>query len=58
MSDNMDSVWIEQKIKNDEVLVSDIVEDLKVGKLSSGKYVDNIETESNKNNMVDMSDEK
>ena len=38
--------------------MSDIVEDLKVGKLSSHKYVDNVETESDKINMVDMSDGK
>ena len=37
--------------------MSDIVEDLKVEKLSSHNYVDNFETESNKK-MVDMSDEK
>ena len=38
--------------------MSDIVEDLKVVKLSSHKYVDNVETESDKRNLVEMSDEK
>ena len=58
MSDNKDSDEREQKSKNYEVKVSDIVEDLKVGKLILHKYVDNIETESDKINLVDMSDEK
>ena len=58
MSDNKDSDEREQISKNDEVKVSDIVEDLKVGKLSSHRYVDNVETESDKRNLVDMSDEK
>ena len=35
----------------------DIVEDLKEGKFSSHKYVDNVETESHKINQVDISDE-
>ena len=43
MSDNKDSDEIERISKNYEVKVSDIVEDLKVGKLSSHKYVDNVE---------------
>ena len=34
-----------------------ILENLKVGKFSSHKYVDNVEIESDKINMVDMSDE-
>ena len=38
--------------------MSDIVEDFKVGKLSLHKYVDNVETEYDKINLVDMSDEK
>ena len=38
--------------------MSDIVEDLKVGKSSLHKYVDNVETEYDKRNLVDMSDEK
>ena len=53
----MDSEKRKQINKNHELKVSDIVEDLKVGKLSSHKYVDNVETESDKNNMVDMIDE-
>ena len=58
MSDSKDSDEREQIIKNDEVKESDIVEDLKLGKLSSHKYVDNVETEYDKINMMDMSDEK
>ena len=58
MSDNKDSDEREQTSKNDDVKVSDIVEDLKVGKLSSHKYVNNVEIESDKRNMVDMNDEK
>ena len=38
--------------------MSDIIEDLKVGKFSSHKYVGNVETESDKTNLVDMIDEK
>ena len=44
MSDSKDSDEREQIRKNDEVKESDIVEDLKLGKLSSHKYVDNVET--------------
>ena len=46
MSDNMDSEEREHISKNDEVKVSDIWENLKVGKLSSHKYVENVETKS------------
>ena len=49
MSDKKDYDEIKQISKNDEVKVSDIVENLKVGKLSSHQYVDNVETESDKN---------
>ena len=38
--------------------MSDIVEDLRVGKLCSHIYVENVETESDKGNLVNMSDEK
>ena len=38
--------------------MSDITEDLKVGKSSPHKYVDNVETYSDKRNLMDMSDEK
>ena len=48
MSDNMESDEIEQINKNDGVKVSDISEDLKLGKSSSHKYVDNVETEYDK----------
>ena len=58
MSDNVDSDERKQINKNDEVKVSDIAEELKLGKSSSHKYVDNVETESDKKNLVDMSDEK
>ena len=37
--------------------MSDILEDLKLGKSSSRKYVDNVETESDLKNLVSMSDE-
>ena len=58
MSENKYSDERYQKSKNEEEMVSDIVEYLKVGKLSSHKYVDNVETESDKRNQVDMSDDK
>ena len=45
MSDNMKYDEREQINNNEEVKVSDIVEDLKLGKLSLHKYVDNVETE-------------
>ena len=44
MSDNNDSDEIKQISKNDEVKVSDIIGNLKMGNLSSHKYVDNVET--------------
>ena len=44
MSDNKDSDEREQIGKNDGKKVSDVIEDLKVGKLSSHIYVDNVET--------------
>ena len=44
MSDNKYSGEREQISKNGEVKLSYIVEDLKVGKLSLHKYVDNVET--------------
>ena len=58
ISDNMDSDKREQIDGNNEVKVSNIAEDLKLGKLSSHKYVDNVETESDKRNLMNMSDEK
>ena len=58
MSDNMKYDEREQINNNEEVKVSDIVEDLKLGKLSLHKYVDNVGTESDKKILVDMSDEK
>ena len=44
MSDNKDCDERGQNSKTDEVTVSDTVEELKVGKLSLHKYVDNVET--------------
>ena len=38
--------------------MSDIVQELKMGKLSAHKYVDNVEKEPDKINMVHMSDKK
>ena len=58
MSDNKDSDEREQISKNYELKLSDIIEDLKVGKSSLHIYVDNVETESDKRNQVDMSDDK
>ena len=48
MSDSMDSNEWEQINKKYEVKMCDIVENLKVGKLGLHKYVDNVETESDK----------
>ena len=56
--ENKESNKREQISKNDEVNVSDGIEDLKVGKSSLHSYVDNIETESDKRNLVDISDDK
>ena len=58
MSENKDSDKRENIRKNYELKVYETVEDLKVRKLSSKKYVDNVEKESDKRNMVDMSDGK
>ena len=58
MIDNKESHEIEQISRNDEVKVSDIKEDLKVVELSSHKYVDNVDIESDKRNLVDMIDER
>ena len=38
--------------------MSDVIEDLKVGKFISHKYVDNVEIESDKRNQVDTSYDK
>ena len=48
----------EQISKNDEVKVSGVIEDLKVGKLSSHQYEDNVETKYDKRNQVDIIDYK
>ena len=44
ISENKDPDEREQISKNDEEKVSDIIEDLKVGKSTSRKYVENVET--------------
>ena len=49
MSENMESDKREQINKNNELKVFDFVEDLKLGKLSLHNYVDNVETEYDKN---------
>ena len=38
--------------------MSDVIEDLKLGKLCLYKHLENVETESDKINQVDMSDDK
>ena len=58
MRGNMDSGEREQINKIDKVKVSDIVEYLKVGKLSSHKYQDNVTTEYDKTNVFNISDKK
>ena len=58
MSDNKDSYEREEIGNNYEVKVSDVIEELKVGKLSSHYYVDNVETEPDKINQVDIIDDK
>ena len=58
MSDNKDSDEREKISKNDEVKVSDFIEDLKLGKLSLQKNLDNVEKESDKTPLVDISDDK
>ena len=58
MSDNRESDERDQISKNYEVKVSDVIEDLKLGKSSSHKDVDNVETESDKINQANMSDYK
>ena len=58
MSDENDSDERDQISKNDEVNVSDVIEDLKLGKLILNKNIDNVEKESDKRNRMDMSDNK
>ena len=43
MSDDKDSDERDQISKNDEVKMSNVIEDLKLGKLSSHKNLDNVE---------------
>ena len=58
MSDKKEYYEIGQISKNDEVKVYDVIEDLKMGKSSTHKYVTNAKTESDKRNQVDMIDDK
>ena len=58
MSDDKDTDERYQTSKNDEVNVSDVIEDLELGKLSSHKNLENVEKESNKRNRINKSNEK
>ena len=58
MVDNKYSVERGQISKNDEVKVSYIIEDLKVVKLSSHKYVNNVKTESDIISLMGMNYDK
>ena len=50
MSDDKESEERDQISKNDEVKFSDVIKDLKLGKLSSHKSLDNVEKECDKIN--------
>ena len=58
MSDDKDSDERDHISKNNEVKVSDVIEDLKIGKLSLHENLDNVDKYSNKRNWIDMSDDK
>ena len=58
MSDDKKSDEREQISKNDEEKVTEDIEVLKLGKLSSQKNIDNIEKYSNEGNQMDMSGDK
>ena len=58
MSDDKDSDERYQISKNNEEKVSDVIEVLKLGKLSTQKNIDNVQKESDENNWMDMSDDK
>ena len=57
MSDNKDSDERDHVSKNYEVIVSDVIEDLKLGKLRLHKNLENVDKDSNKRNQMNMSDE-
>ena len=50
MSDNKDSDERDHVSKNYEVIVSDVIEDLKLGKLRLHKNLENVDKDSNKRN--------
>ena len=58
MSDHKESDERYQINKNDEVNVSDVIEDLNMGKLSSHENLENVEKEYDKRNRMDISDDK
>ena len=58
MNDDKESDERDHISKNDEEKVTEDIEILKLGKLSSQKNKDNIEKESDERNWMDMSDEK
>ena len=58
MSDNKESEERDQIIKNDKEKVTDVIEVLKMEKLSSQKNMENVEKESDGINWIDVSDNK
>ena len=58
MSDDKESDERYQISRNDEEKVTEDIEVLKLGKLSSNKNIDNIEKEYDERNRMDMSDYK
>ena len=58
MSDDNESDEIYQISKNDEEIVTDDIEGLKLVKLSSQKNIDNIEKYYFKTNWMDITDDK
>ena len=58
MSDDKDSDERYQISKNDEEIVTDVIEVLKLGKLISQKNIDKVEKEYDKRNWMDMIDDE
>ena len=58
MSDDKDSDERYQISKNDEEIVTDVIEVLKLGKLISQKNMDKVEKEYDKRNWMDMIDDE
>ena len=58
MSDDKDSDERYQIIQYDELKVSDVIKDLKLGNLSLHKNLDNVEKESDKRKRINTSDDK